>query len=564
MKKSSLALAIAFFVSAVTVRSQGLDPASLLKPSEHAWPTYSGDYSGRHYSSLAQINQTNVKNLSLAWVSRITAGTAAPVGPDFGLGAAPTPTIVDGEATEEIKVSGPNGVSRISGAILQVNGILYIATPDNAWAMDARNGRLLWHFFWKTKGGTHIGNRGMAMYRDWLFFETPDDYLISLDAKTGKERWHKVISDFNQQYFSTMAPIVIGDHLLIGTGNDMDAPGFLKAVDPETGNDQWTLWTTPHEKNDPGADTWPNLDAARHGGGNVWIPGSYDPELHLYYFGTGNPNPIFSAGSRSGTNLFTCSIVAVNVDTGKMAWYFQPTPHETHDWDAAQTPVLVDADFQGKQRKLLLTANRSGYFFVLDRVTGEPLLHAPFSHSTNWSTGVNDKGQLIRNPLKDAQIGGALVSPSNPGITNYPPPTFDPETGLFYVQRNESFSVYYITDPDPKEAEGFGGAMEQMLGSMGRYLTAIDYKTGKVVWEHPYPESNSPGGGVAGVLSTAGKLLFAPDAAGNLVAYDPANGKILWHTHLGQVSNAPETYLLDGRQYILSAAGDAVYAFALN
>jgi alcohol dehydrogenase (cytochrome c) len=241
---------------------------------------------------------------------------------------------------------------------------------------------------------------------------------VSLDAKTGKERWHKIISDFNQQYFSTMAPIVIGDHLLIGTGNDMDAPGFLKSVDPETGNDQWTFWTTPHEKTDPGADTWPNLDAARHGGGNVWIPGSYDPELHLYYFGTGNPNPIFSSGSRAGTNLFTCSIIAVNVDTGKMAWYFQPTPHETHDWDAAQTPVLVDAEFRGKQRKLLLTANRSGYFFVLDRVTGEPLLNAPFSHSTNWATGVNDKGQLIRNPDKDAQIGGALVSPSNPGITN--------------------------------------------------------------------------------------------------------------------------------------------------
>jgi alcohol dehydrogenase (cytochrome c) len=563
MKSFFLAIAAVFLLT-FSVYSQGLDPSSLLKPSENSWPTYSGDYSGRHYSPLAQINQSNVKNLSLAWVNRITAGSVASIGPDFALGAPPTPVIVGGEATEEIKISGPNGTSRISGAILQVSGILYICTPDNAWAMDARTGRLLWHYFWKTKGGTHIGNRGLAMYRDWLFFETPDDYLVSLDAKTGKERWHKVISDFNQQYFSTMAPIVIGDHLLVGTGNDMDAPGFLKAVDPETGNDEWTFWTTPHEKTDPGADTWPNLDAARHGGGNVWIPGSYDPELHLYYFGTGNPNPIFSAGSRSGTNLFTCSIIALNVDTGKMAWYFQPTPHETHDWDAAQTPVLVDAEFGGKQRKLLLTANRSGYFFVLDRVTGEHLLSAPFSHSTNWATGVNGKGQLIRNPMKDAQIGGALVSPSNPGITNYPPPTFDPETGLFYVQRNESFSVYYLTDPDPKEAEGFGGAMEQMLGSMGRYLTAIDFKTGKIAWEHPYPESYTPGGGAAGLLSTAGKLLFAPDAAGNLVAYDPANGKILWHTHLGQVSNAPETYMLDGRQYILSAAGDAVYAFALN
>ena len=247
-----------------------------------------------------------------------------------------------------------------------------------------------------------------------------------------------------------------------------------------------------------------------------------------------------------------------------MAWYFQPTPHETHDWDAAQTPVLVDAEFKGKQRKLLLTANRSGYFFVLDRVTGEPLLNAPFSHSTNWATGVNDKGQLIRNPLKDAQVGGALVSPSNPGITNYPPPTFDPETGLFYVQRNESFSVYYITDPDPKEAEGFGGAMEQMLGSMGRYLTAIDYKTGKVVWEHPYPESYSPGGrrrrgsfyGREIVVRSGRRRQPGRVRSGkreNLVAHAFRAGQQRARNVYGRW---PPVYL--------SAAGDAVYAFALN
>jgi alcohol dehydrogenase (cytochrome c) len=565
MKKlAQVFLAILASLVPLAARAQALDPATLAKPSVNSWPTYSGDYSGRHYSPLDQINQSNVRNLALAWVGRVTAGTAAPDDGGFGLVRNTTPLIVGGEATEDIKISGPNGTSKIVGAILQVNGVLYLSTPDNAWAMDARDGRVIWHFVWKTKGGIHIGNRGMAIYGDWLFFETPDDYLVSLDAKTGKERWHKVIADFNQQYFSTVAPIVAGDHLLIGTGNDMDAPGFLKSVDPRTGDDQWTLWTTPHEKTDPGAETWSTMDAARHGGGNAWVPGSYDPELHLYYVGTGNPNPIFSSGSRAGDNLFTCSILAVNVDTGKMVWYFQATPHETHDWDAAQTPVLVDADFGGKPRKLLLTANRSGYFFVLDRLTGQHLLTAPFSSSANWATGVNDKGQPIRNLDKDPQIGGALVSPSNPGITNWPPPTYNPDTGLFYVQRNESYSEYYITDPDPNEAQGFGGAQEQLLGSLGRYLTAIDYKTGKVMWQHPYPNSLNPGGGAAGLLSTGGKLLFAPDAAGNLIAYDPANGNILWHTHLGPVSNAPETYLLDGRQYILVAAGDSVYSFALN
>ncbi len=547
------------------VRAQGLDPSSIVKPSSDSWPTYSGDYSGRHYSPLTEINKSNIKNLGLAWVSRITPGPQSPAGDPYAPVTELTPpTIVGGEAEQAVPVSGPNGVSRIVGAILQVNGVLYFSTPDNAWAMDAHDGRILWHYYWKTKGGTHIGNRGMAMYKDRLYFETPDDYLVSLDARSGKEGWHREIADFNQQYFSTTAPILIGNHLILGTGNDMDAPGYVKSVDPETGNDQWVFWTTPHEKGDPGADTWPSLDAARHGGGNVWIPGSYDPDAHLYYVGTGNPNPIFSSGSRSGVNLFTCSVIALNVDTGKMAWYYQFTPHETHDWDAAQTPVLADAEFGGRMRKLLMTANRSGYFFVLDRVTGEHLLTAPFSKTANWSTAINEKGQPTRNPKKDPQPGGALVSPSNPGITNWPPPSFDPQTGLFYVQRNESYSIYYLTDPDPDEAQGFGGAQEQMLGSVGRLLTAIDYRTGKIAWEHPYPNSNASGGGLAGVLSTAGGLVFAADAGGNLVAYDAANGNILWHAHLGQVTNAPETYLLEGRQYILVAAGDAVYSFALN
>jgi hypothetical protein len=247
-------------------QGEGLDPADSVRPLADSWPTYSGDYSGKRYSSLTQINQSNVKNLSLAWVSRVTAGPGAGggAGPRPDNPAAGAPTIVGGEGTA---IAG--GATNIRGAVLAVNGILYFTTPDNAWAIDARDGREIWHFFWKTRGGTHIGNRGVGMWGSYLFMETPDDYLVSLDARTGKERWHKEIASFVQEYFSTMAPIVIGNHVLVGTGNDLDAPGFLQSFDPETGELQWKLYTVPMKEGDPGLETWKNLDAARHGGAQV-------------------------------------------------------------------------------------------------------------------------------------------------------------------------------------------------------------------------------------------------------------------------------------------------------
>jgi alcohol dehydrogenase (cytochrome c) len=299
--------------------------------------------------------------------------------------------------------------------------------------MDARDGRELWHYFWKTKGGTHIASRGMGMWRSYVYFETPDNYLVSLDAKTGKERWHKVIADFNQQYFSTTAPVVIGNHVLAGTGNDLDAPGFLQSFDPETGALQWKFYTVPMNPGDPGLETWASLDAARHGGGQAWLPGAYDPETKLYIFGTGNPTPAYTEGRGEGDNLFTCSLIAVHVDTGKMAWYYQTSPHDKHDWDSAQTPVLADGEFNGRPRKLVLTAARNGYFFVLDRVTGEHLLTSKFGTTTNWVKNLDDKGRPRRDPLKDATVGGSLVSPGESGVINWEPPAFSPDTGLFYV-----------------------------------------------------------------------------------------------------------------------------------
>ncbi len=548
-----------FILIAGTLSAQPLDPAALTKPLGDSWPTYSGDYSGRRYSSLKQINQSNVKSLTLAWTTRFTAGAGGAGGGrgGFGGGAAAAPIIIGGEGTAD---AGSN--TNIRASVLEVNGVLYLSTPDNAWAVDARDGHELWHYFWKTKGGTHIGNRGLAMWGNWLYLETPDDFLICLDAKTGKERWHKEIANFNQQYFSTMAPIVIGNHVLTGTGNDLDEPGYVQARDPETGDVQWTFYTVPMKQGDPGLETWGSLDGAKHGAGNVWIPGSYDPETHNYIFGTGNPSPAYTnPPSRDGDNLYTCSIVAINVDTGKMSWYYQLNPHDTHDWDSTETPILIDGEFNGKPRKMVLHADRNGYFFTLDRLTGEHLVTSKFSEAVNWVKEINAKGQTIRDPLKDSIVPGALVSPNNGGATNWPPAAYSPDTGLFYVPSNDAYAMYYLTETDPRGAMGLGGKEEDGLGSLGSFLTAIDYKTGKVAWRHRYPGTGGNLGN--GILTTAGKLLFAGDVSGNLVAYDPANGKILWHTRLGNVSNAPETYVLDGHQYILIATGDSLFAFTL-
>ena len=535
--------------SAFGLVGQILDPALLGRPATDAWPTYYGDYSGRRFSTLQQINQSNVKSMTLAWVTRFTGGPsgATAIG---GMGPDTLPT-----------AGGEFGGLTVKATPLMVNGVLYFATPDNAWAVDVRSGRELWHYFWKTTGGIHIGNRGVGIYGNWLFFETPDDYLVSLDARTGKERWHIQIADVKQEYFSTVAPIIVGDHVMVGTGGDsLDVPGFLEAVDPETGAIQWKWWTAPLKKGDLGSETWPDENSMRHGGGMTWIPGTYDPQLRLYYIGTGNPNPVETGRGREGDNLWTCSIVALNIDTGKIAWYYQVSPHDTHDWDATETPVLIDGIFQGRPRKMLAQASRNGYFFVLDRTNGEHLLTTPMIETMNWSKGLNAKGQPIPDPVKEATIDGVLVSPPSGGATNWPPPSFDPETGLFYVGTSESYSVFYLTDTDP-HPEGYGAA-ERAAGGFGGTVRAIDYKTGRTVWSHHWPGG---GGGAAGMLTTAGKLLFTGDPAQHLVAFDVANGNILWHAGLtANVSNGPVTYLLDGQQYLVVGAGDSLFAFTIE
>lgn len=516
---------------AATLTGQELDPAKLLKLPTDTWPTFNGDYSGRRHSPLSAINAGNVKGMTLAWVYRANTGPGAPGGGFGGIQIKATP--------------------------LEVNGVLYFAAPDHAWAVDARTGRELWHYRWETKGGIHIGNRGFGMYGDWLYFETPDNFLICLNAKDGKERWHVEIADVKQEYFSTPAPVVIRNHVIVGVGGDsLDVPGYLESRDPETGNLQWR-WNTTPRKGEPGAETWPNQDAMAHGGGMTWMPGTYDPELNLYYLGTGNPNPVMAGQGRKGSNLWTCSIVALNPDTGKMTWYFQSSPHDTHDWDAVQMPVLIDGQINGKPRKLLAQASRNGYYFLLDRTNGKNLVSKPFI-DINWSKGVDAKGEPIADPEKEPKTNGTLVIPGSNGGTNWPSPAFNPETGLFYVNTQSSYSLFYLTDTDAKP-EGYGGRDAGLWSKT--VLKAIDYKTGNVKWEHEY---SGRGSAFISALSTAGNLLFTGDAAGNMVAFDAANGRTLWHARLGAaISNGPMSYELDGRQYIVVGAGDSLFAFTM-
>ena len=346
--------------------------------------------------------------------------------------------------------------------MLQVDGVLYVTTPDNIWALDAHDGREIWHYFWKTRGGTHIGNRGVAMWRNYLFFVTPDNYLVSLEARTGKERWHKEMASFQQQYFHTIAPVVIDNHVLVGSGNDLDMPGFLQSFDPETGELQWKWYATPQNPGDPGLETWKDLDAAIHGGGHPWVPGAFDPETRLYIIGTGNPTPAYTSATRGyGDNLFTCALVAIHVDTGKMAWYYQTSPHDTHDWDSAQTPVLVDGVFGGRAAQA--GADRGAQRLLLRRRSRDR--RAPADQQV---LGV---GQLGQRAQRQGPAGArSRQGPSHrrragvgrqQGAANWPPPSFSPDTGLFYVPTADTYAMYYLTEPDPRGAMGLGGKDER-------------------------------------------------------------------------------------------------------
>lgn len=487
-----------------------LEYAGLLNPSKDSWPTYHGDYSGRRHSSLTQITADNVHQLALAWTF-------------------------------------PGGQGGIKSTPILVNGTLYFTAPDHMWAVDARTGRQVWHYTYPPNTGLHIGHRGAAMYKNTVFLTTPDAHLVALDARNGKLKWNVEIASAKKGYWSSNAPLVVRNHIIVGVSGDFDnLPGMLTSFDPESGDQQWVFYSTPP----PGT---PRSQSGGATGGQMWNAGTYDPELNLVYVGTGNPTPVLNGVARPGDNPWTCSIVAINPDTGTLAWGFQAVPHDTHDWDAAEVPVLVDANFNGAPRKLLLQASRNGYYFVLDRTTGKNLLTKPFA-AVNWANGVGEDGRPIPNADKEPSRDGRLVAPSESGGTNYRSPSFDPATGLFIVSALDGYGIYFYKPEHG--AYGWAGADYNITGTGS--IRALDYQTGAVRWNH-----DIGGGGAAGVLTTATGVTFTGDTRGNVLALRTSDGTTLWSAAIGGVGNSPVTYELDGRQYLLVAGGGSLFAFDL-
>jgi alcohol dehydrogenase (cytochrome c) len=490
---------------------QGFDPAMLLKPPADSWPTYHGDYSGQRHSRLTQITPANVNQLTLAW--------------SFQTG-----------------LPGP-----IRASPILVNGVIYVTMPDNMWAVDARSGRQIWRYTYPPNSGFHIGHRGAAIYKDTVFLTTPDAHLVALNAKDGKVKWDVVVADAKKGYWSTNAPLIVGNHMLVGVSGDFDnLPGTLKSFDPETGKLQWTFYSTPP----PGT---PGSIAGGSTGGQMWMTGTYDPELNLIYVGTGNPTPVLNGEARPGDNRWTCSILALKPETGELAWGFQVSPHNTHDWDAAEVPVLVDGMFNGQRRKMLMQASRNGYFFVLDRTNGKNLLTAPFA-AVNWAKDIDSEGRPQPNPDQEPARDGRLVAPNEGGGTNYRSPSFDPTTGLFIVSAQDGYGIYFY-----KKEHGDYGWAGADYGVHGKgSIRAIDYQTGKVRWDH-----DIGGEGSAGILTTATGLTFSGDTGTSVFALRTSDGKTLWHSSIGRVGNSPTTYELDGQQYLLVGGGPGLYAWTL-
>jgi alcohol dehydrogenase (cytochrome c) len=472
-----------------------------------SWLTYHGDFTGQRHSRLTQITPDNVARLEQVW--RFQTRQSQPI-----------------KASPILK-----------------DGVLYITTPDNLWAVDARTGKERWHYQHPANNAFHIGHRGAAVYKDTVYLTTPDCHLIAFNAEDGKVKWNVIIADSNKGYWSGNAPLVVGNHVLVGVSGDFDnVPGQLKSIDADTGKVQWIFYSThPAE---PGNAT----------GGQMWTTGTWDPALNLVFVGTGNPTPVLNGAARPGDNPWTCSIVALNPDTGKLVWGFQVSPHDTHDWDANEVPVLVDADFNGQPRKMLMQASRNGYFFVLDRTSGKSLLTAPYA-AVNWAKGIDSLGRPIRNPAKEPNRDGVLVAPNEAGATNFRPPSFDPGTGLLVVNAQDGYGIYFFK---PEHGEyGWAGADYTIAGKS--FLRAIDYRTGKIAWDHPIGD----GAGTAGVLTTDAGLTFSGDNRTSLLALRTSDGATLWHEDIGRMQNAPITYQLDGKQYLIVAGAGSLYAFAL-
>jgi len=508
---------------------------SAAAPDPGNWLTYGGNLAAQRFSELKQINADNVKSLKVAWVYQL----------------------------------GGRGV--IESVPLVNDGIMYVtAPPSTVVALDARTGKELWQFSPELPRdlvtiGLFPTNRGVALLGNNVYLNTIDAHLVCLDAKTGREKWSVEVADNKKGFADTGAPLAINGKIIVGVGGgEAGAHGFLSAFDAKDGKLLWRLYTVPRSPEDPGANTWAN-GSWINGGGTTWNTGSYDPETNTIYWGTGNPAPDWNGTGRMGDNLFTCSLLAIDANTGKMKWYFQFTPHEVHDWDSSEPPILFDAKVDGQMRKLVALANRNAFYYVLDRTTGKFITGVPFAKQT-WAKGLDKNGRPIKYPAKDIDPSpeGTLVYPSLTGGVNWTSPCYSPLTGLFYVNARDA-GAWYIQG-EAKMAPGNSVGVVGGGGGGGRFMMgdqdtttirALDAVTGKRVWQFPMT-----GDSWTGVLATAGNLVFSADAEGNFFALNATNGDPLWHLELGSALRSnPMTYAVDGRQYIADSSGNSLFVF---
>jgi alcohol dehydrogenase (cytochrome c) len=501
------------------------------------WLTYSGDYTGRRHSPLGQITPDNVHRLAAQWTFQAD-------GMVLGRGFESIPLVLD--------------------------GVLYVSGNNNlAWAVDSRTGRQIWRYRrvlppGLTYGGANPSNRGLAALGDRLFMATLDAHVIGLDRSTGRVVWDTVMEDFKLGHAGIAAPLVVKDKVIVGnSGGDLPTRGFIDAYDAGTGRRVWRFYTIPGP-GEPGSETWSDPALLSRGGGAAWATGSYDPELNLIYWGTGNPNPDYYGGDRQGDNLYTASLVALDADTGRLRWHYQFTPHDTHDWDSNHVPVLADLTIGGRARKVVMVANRNGFFYTLDRATGELLVGKPYT-GTQWAREIGPNGRPV--VLNDGVVppgGSEGTTPCVPdlrGGTVYNPPSYDPALQLFFVMARETCAYYTPSRQDFQIGRSFmSGGMKKLDEPDYSALRAIDPTTGAIRWEFTFPTAS-----LAGVMSTASGLVFAGDHEGNFNAFDARTGKHLWHYRTGSPiwGAAGVTYMLDGRQYVLIPSGYTLVAFAL-
>jgi alcohol dehydrogenase (cytochrome c) len=494
------------------------------------WPSYNGDYTGRRYSSLTQVTPENAHLLRAQWVFH----------------------------------SRNAGILEVTPVV--VAGIMFVTGSNDAYAVDAATGKILWHHARAVTEGLiddasgHI-NRGVAILGTRIYMETDNAHLLCLDARSGNLLWDVAYAPNNRNYGATSAPLVVKDKVLVGTsGGDDGVRGFVAAFDAITGKEAWRFWTIPGP-GEFGSSSWPG-NAYLHGGATTWMPGTYDPELNTIYWGTSNPSPDFDGSVRPGDDLYTSCVLALDPDNGKLKWYFQFSPHDLYDYDATQTPVLINAVYEGRPRKLLLEANRNGFLYLLDRTNGQFLAAKQFALMQNWAKGIDSTGRPV--PTGNVPTAeGTRVCPGFAGATNWYSPSYNELTHLFYFMTLEDCSVYSTRTEEFEEGKAYysTGAKHRPDENARNYLLAYDFRKGEFVWRNPQVGARHTW---AGVMSTATGLVAFGDSAEEFEIVDGRTGAPLWHFNVGQPLHAsPMSYAVNGKQYFAIAAGSDLFSFAL-